>query len=416
MSGSRQRTWSFLTLVCCAPWLAGFVCDEQAGFKKITDEPGFGDPWNKYSWSIAEFGGQIYVGTVNLGFVLDDAVEVASLAADPATWEGGFVDGLLAIWESGQQTAQTDGGEIWCYNPADESWTKVFDMEQIGVGAIGFRNLAVYKGALFAGTANINRGAEVWSSGDGQNWSVSLQLGDDNRSVRGMAVVGDCLYAGTNNFESGAELWRFDGAEWVLIHVFEDVPGIGELTEMDDLLYIGTWDVRGFELYRYDGQDLELLVSTVKDWPRAVARWDGAVMSMHPFKGKLYLGTANPIFGFAMYAYDPTTGQMEQIGCRGFGWPSNAYAWRLEEHRGRLYMGTWATGTKGPPPAFDRSLQLWSSEDGHNWKLEAPFGLGGIKHYGVRALLSTGDRLYVGTANNLYTGHGTEVWIRDDSR
>jgi hypothetical protein len=145
-------------------------------------------------------------------------------------------------------------------------------------------------------------------------------------------------------------------------------------------------------------------------WPT-----DLGIMAMHPFKGKLFFGAENLNMGFAMHAYDPVSGQVEQIGCRGFGWPSNIYPWRLEVHRNRLHMGTWSASTKGPPWTFNRKFQLWSTDDGYDWALEIPHGLGTTRDYGVRSLLSTGDRLYLGTANNMFTGSGMSVWVRDDS-
>lgn len=390
--------------MCLAPLATGMDCltrvlsDRQAGFRRISQQQGFGDFKNKYSWAIAEFGGDIYVGTLNA----DGRPFCPWNMPDPRA-------DVLEIWRQTEKLAKTDGGEIWRYAPAEGDWVQALDMEDIDPKTVGFRKLIVYQEALFAGTLNISGPAQIWTSPDGGDWSVSLQLSGANQCVRGMAVVGDYLYAGTDNREEMAELWRFDGTTWELVTVFEEVAMLGELTQMDGLLYIATWDrAGGFEVYRYDGREFELVVRQTEEPD------DMAVMSMHPFKGKLYIGTANFGFGFALYAYDPTSGQLELIEPRGFGVRSNAYAWRLEEHRGRLYLGTWNTGVHDGGKWFDRGLQLWSSEDGSNWELEIADGIGNFKNFGVRALLSTGDCLYLGTANNIFTGFGTEIWVREE--
>jgi hypothetical protein len=396
-----KKVWGLSVLIGVMPFVPGFVCQQKGGFVLITPDQGFGDPFNKYSWSIAEKDGKIYVGTLNLDFRPIHFSDLPPLQ--------GALDDPIAYWEDIEALIKTHGGEIWCYDPADGSWTKVHDMEGIEPSNIGFRNMINYQGRLFAGTLNIEGPAEIWTSENGTDWSLSLELSGQNQAVRGQAVVGDYLYAGTDNRDRGAQLWRFDGETWELFHVFEGVLMIGVLEEMDGMLYIGTWDIPGgFELYRYNGAEFELLVT--KDMH---SEYDAGIMAMHPFLGKMYMGTSNFIEGFGLYTYDPVTDEFEMAAPRGFWQPSNTYAWRLEVHGNRLFLGTFTSGNWNGGKAFDQGLQLWSTEDGEWWHIEVPDGFGDVENYGVRALLSAGGRLYVGTANNMFTGHGTQVWMRE---
>jgi hypothetical protein len=371
----------------------GMTCESSAGFHRISPAPGFGDAKNKYSWSMAKLDEKLYVGTLNAGVTLDTVLNnLPDLAAGP-----------LDFFEQYEDVVESDGAEIWCYDLILGGWTKSLDMESIDPRTLGFRKMAVFGGAIFAGTLNAAAPAQIWSSTDGQVWSVSLQLTGANRSVRGMAVVGDRLYMGTENRDERAELWAFDGDAWELAMTFEGLRSLATLEELDGLLYLGTWDRNGgFEVYRFDGMTAARVVAKAQHDPE-----DLGVLSMHPFFGRMFIGTMNFARGFALYAYNPFDGSLEKIGQSGFGVITNAYAWRLEEHRGRLYLGTYTVlpGTR---------FQLWSSPDGLTWNADAPVGFGDIGNYGARTLLSCGHRLFLGTANNAATGSGTEVWMRED--
>jgi hypothetical protein len=225
-----------------------------------------------------------------------------------------------------------------------------------------------------------------------------------------MEVYNGDLYVGTDNREFLAELWRFDGTTWEQVTVFDSTAAISVLSEMDGLLYVGTWDLPpGFELWRYDGVNFEQLVEDSDHIDS-----DLGIMAMHRFQGKMYLGTSNFAHGAMIYSYDPATDVLEPAVIRGFGHPHTAYFWRLEVHKERLVTGTFNSGFLDGGKLLDRPFQLWSTDDGKDWRLDVPNGFCNVENYGVRALLSTGDRLYLGTANNYFTGHGTEVWMRED--
>ncbi len=132
----------------------------------------------------------------------------------------------------------------------------------------------------------------------------------------------------------------------------------------------------------------------------------------------------------------------------GFGHLHNAYLWCLEEHRGKLYCGTWnATSFVpvmdrfwariqetlngrlglplffGPSPfrgllesgSFDQGTRngarLYVSEDGATWAEVFRYGLGNPRNYGVRNMASVGDTLYLGLSN---IDDGLQIWSVQD--
>lgn len=163
-----------------------------------------------------------------------------------------------------------------------------------------------------------------------------------------------------------------------------------------------------------------------------------------------------------IYPTNPTTnGMRNPKKPAGFGFVSNAYCWQLEEFNGQLYLGTWDWSVLIPTILFslidnidylkgllaesDKNSQngqyrdydiwniiclikkildliikfletmggdLWVSYYGDYWTPISLDGLGNDKNYGIRMLLPTSDRLYVGTANPY---EGCEVWASEQN-
>src|SRR5262249_6574948 len=105
----------------------------------------------------------------------------------------------------------------------------------------------------------------------------------------------------------------------------------------------------------------------------------------------------------------------------GFDNAFTGYIWRLREHDGVLYAGTYDSAAYLPfvdrstwPPAMDRLLdlglaerflrqrggcELWRTSDGNHWTPVTRNGFGNSYNWGIRSLLSTPHGLFVGTAN-----------------
>lgn len=84
----------------------------------------------------------------------------------------------------------------------------------------GISALAEFSGRLYLGTSN-EEGSQLWLSEDGLRWEktvgpgavISSGFGNaHNQAISALVVFKGYLYAGTANRQDGAELWRFDGA------------------------------------------------------------------------------------------------------------------------------------------------------------------------------------------------------------
>ncbi len=148
------------------------------------------DPANDYVYSMAVYGGNLYVGTYNGG---------------PAG--------------------------VWQYNGT--TWTDV--SPPWAAGNAGAESMAVYGGNLYAGTGN-GGGAQVWQY-NGTTWTnVSPSWTPDNFAVYSMAAYGSNLYVGTSNSgNAAAQVWQLyvgestsvpTMTEWGMI-IFMILAGLG---------------------------------------------------------------------------------------------------------------------------------------------------------------------------------------------
>ncbi|MEW6554179.1 MAG: hypothetical protein AB1384_07840 [Actinomycetota bacterium] len=154
------------------------------------------------------------------------------------------------------------------------------DWNQVAAGGIttgangSINTLQVYDGALYAGTSNM-LGCDLYRY-DGLQWEMLVGEGlptyrspgfgnIENDTITAMAVFEGALYMGTLNMNTGCELWRYDGDGFQkLVGVgrnpgFGDVDNysIGAMAAFGDFLYIGTSNDDGCELWRYDGIDFD---------------------------------------------------------------------------------------------------------------------------------------------------------------
>jgi len=185
-------------------------------------------------------------------------------------------------------TSETDAAEVYRYD-GGTGWTRVsFGAGTIGdaggalSGIDGVRNMAVYNGALYIGTAK-DGDAEVYRYNGGTSWSAL-----------GTGVAGE--------FEGGGE--QFDK--------------IHSMSVYKSQLYIGTDDVDDTVIFRYDGGNT---------WTRVTDAVDGTVIdgdttaiteirSMVVYDGALIAGTAKTD-GAEVYRYTATAGQSYGLKFRG---------------------------------------------------------------------------------------------------
>jgi PKD repeat protein len=261
---------------------------------------------------------------------------------------------------AGASTQNSSGGQIWRYTNSGIDWTNVvtagfqsptttWDISNTWVS-----DLEPYHGFLYAGTQNLNTGGEIWSSGDGLNWTPVMTGGfgaPSNQEIMHLTVYSDTLYAsagdwGTPPFALGGQVWRTsNGVDWtnVVTQGFGTISSttIIGLEGIGGFLYAGTWsDLVPGQLWRSATGDAD---------------------SWQPL----------------------TTDGFGDSGNRGI--PALAY------FDGYLYAGTrsWTTGA-----------QVWRSPDGLSWTQVVSQGFGGGLDEGwVDSLTVFGSKLYAVARN-----------------
>lgn len=321
------------------------------------------------------------------------------------------------------------GGEIWRTSLNGTNWTKVLDL---GPEVDGVRELVSYQDQLYAFTTG-DTGTEpdgFVSSNNGNTWTEITGGPLDstvNESIRTSIIYDGLLYVGTVD-TSGAEVWTYDGTDWTLEKKFsDDIETVSEFIEFDGELYVGAWNNFGSYFFTGDNFDIDVTPS----FRRAFNINNGGVLDTEIFQGQLYLSTWNFINGFSLFrTADPLTGQWEIVTRNGFGDRDNAYGWDMAvyddpltpQEGDELYLGVFNTGFyDGNGVPLDGLAQLYTTSDGNNWEqVELPdFG---PLTWGIRNILVTSnDQLVLGTATNFLTDQtdvppgdlGTQVWIAD---
>jgi len=434
---------------------------------------GFGDVWNKYAWSAQAFNGGLLFGTKNAYF---DYSKIATYGSgnspaalcyqNPANITPIIYKGLACaeLFESpaeGGSTTDTRFAEIWRFDKEKKTWSQVRDDTE----SQGFRIMATHNSKLYVGSdlgsfvAGVSLktgsagdwtfpGSRLLTSVDGKNFTAvpcdssvngpctsatnqSSTNPNVNVSFRSLASYGGKLYLGTFN-PTGGELWSYDASAvpasaWTRIKKFSPVnadgfplnkyhPAVTELTVFNGKLYVGLGG-KGYDYLRsYDGTTL----TEVPNLPVLSSQTNIGVLKLFASsKGLLYIGCVD-FAGFNLQTMN-TSGTFATVTTDGFANSSNAYAWSMAEYDGRTYVGTFSTGFLDNAPRG--SAELWYSDDTTNWR-QVPLPLGfGFWNYGIRTMLVSDKRLYLGTASNIIApdlaipllplSPGAEVWSVD---
>ena len=386
--------------------LVGHAGDEHQEAEKLLFENltidvgrGFGDTWNRYAFSMAEFNGQVYTGTWNVQFDYPRLFAAIQEGGLPGSGNPLEAIGLLA----------SEGGEIWRHE-GGQRWQRMLKASSENSG---FRKMLVYNGRLYAGTVNSTNGAALFASADGTDWEVVSGGPTDNPaniSIRALVVYQGSVYVGTENNQTGAELWAYDDFTNVWTHkqTFTDDASVAELIVYNDKLYLGTWDFT--DSFQFFGsEDGFAFTNLTPTFPNSENLSNLGVMKLIAYGGQLYLGTVNYRDGFTLLrTHDPDVPDgWEVITTDGLGDRSNAYAWAMVVWDETLYLGTFNDGLFGGllapvPVPLDGRAQLWASEDGVNWAAVVEDGFGAPFTYGIRNMLVSDRRLFVGTASNFF--------------
>jgi cyclopropane fatty-acyl-phospholipid synthase-like methyltransferase len=282
------------------------------------------------------------------------------------------------------------------------------------------RSVVSFKGRLFispTGTTKNHFSANIpdrlvilaGTNLEKNDWQLACEpfFGDKtNEGVFCMAVFNDHLYAGTANGEEGFQLWKTDGAgslpyRWTRVltqgcYRGKENQGAVSMTEFKGKLYIGGGILGGYDRPRNIGPAAPELVRVSPD-----DSWELVV-------GEARLtpeGLKAPISGLGP----------------GFNNPAAGYFWRMSEHEGHLYLGTydmtnWMSSfhSENMPRKIQNfvnafgldamvesnaGFDLWRSPDGDGWTAVSNNGFGNRFNFGIRTMASSPYGLFIGASN-----------------
>ncbi|MFY9510598.1 MAG: hypothetical protein WAQ05_06450 [Rubrivivax sp.] len=429
---------------------------------------GFGDGHNSYAHSMAWFNGRLYVTTMRGAFALMRSRLSLGLDTWPVEGPPDPFDLDLAA-------------EIWAYDPRLDFWERVYKAPQI-IGShgkpiprdISYRSIAVYqptpqhKPVLYVSTWSPARGPGpvILKTEDGRRFDVTCEpglVGLPVTTIRSLVPFKGRLYTtpagsrgGNTNISGHVVVYESRdpaAGKWEPVSDlgFGDMSNksLHEMCAWGDHLYAGTLNLSGFQLWRStcDG-DPPYEWEKVLELGAGRGKLNQGVLSMMPFKGALYIGTgiqgggidrANGVgpapaelirlhddMSWDLIVGDPRDtpdGRKEPLSGRMAGFDSffNGYFWRMCEHDGWLYMGTfeWSSvlgyvkhsrwpgafsnilAYVGPKTLFENQsgFDLYRSFDGENWVPVTTNGMANPYNMGLRTLESTPYGLFLGTAN-----------------
>jgi hypothetical protein len=456
---------------------------------------GFGDPLNHYSHSGAWFRGKLFIGTsrANLQFL-----KLGKLEVDIPQWPVNdlglnytpeFEEKIAAaeIWS----LSSVDRHDFACRCIYQSPYHPLSTPEKPFRSEISYRSMCVFRDnghdrGLFVATTSRSEGdgPDLLYSKDGQSFqrlpkprvnSAAKETSDQPRfsSIRNLIQFDDLLITcvtggakGNINHSLNSHVYASlspESGDWVSINgdgfgAYPECFCVFSLCEHQGHLYAGTAGLNGFALFK--GTRTGTLTF---DWKLVVDRGAGrgslnqGIAAMCSFGDDLYLGSGIQSGGHdRIHQVGPAACEVLRMNAAGsiellvgsdrpgypvgsgygpgFSNPFNAYLWRMEVHRGHLYIGTLDTSIFTLFTSVDKlssfaadklrradllewllasgGADLWRTENGELWEPVSTNGFDNFYNYGIRTLVSGGEQLFIGTANPF----GPQVWNCETSR
>lgn len=433
---------------------------------------GFGDGLNSYAHTMAWFRGRIFVGTTRANLCMVKLFRDRNYPHLGTDWPVRCPEDIYSLDRCAQ---------IWAYDPESREWERVFRAPMVpGLRGrdvardMGYRGMTVFQGAsddepaLYVATSSPGEGHGplILRSADGRRFEPVSEygiLGLPITTVRTLTSFKGWLFTAPTGTRGG----NVNAAQHVQVFASRDparggwVPvspsGFGdsgnvtifELEGFGEHLYAGTLNHSGFQIWRTRAEG-----EPPFEWEPVLREGafrgplNQAVASLHVFRDALYVGTGiqgggydsgngigpapaellriredggwDLIVGTARNTPDGFKAPLSAYPA-GFGSFFNGYFWRMGDHDGWLYLGTYHSATllpwldlSGAPPqvrtfldrigvdrivAEEAGFDLWRSADGENWMPVSRRGFENRYNFGVRTLVSTPRGLFLGTAN-----------------
>jgi hypothetical protein len=426
-----------------------------------SNEQGFGDRQNSWSWSMQWWNGKLYVGANRA----EECFSQASLAYNfPDLFNYPPTDPDIECTDSPQDLPLQ--AEIWRWTPETETWDRVYqspnDVEIPGYPSkyvardIGFRGMTVFTEAdgtealyVVGVTSRMyNKGIpppRILRSTDGVTFEPVPQdpgtfLGDlesldgiDMNSFRSVTAYNGRLYVIAGRIRGDGVLLEGENPAGGNDNFrMVSPPGLRafDILPFNGFLYVATYDpVEGYSVLKTDatGTPPYTFIPVVTDGGFAEPLYSRGALSMHIFRGRLYVGTDRPAEVIRIYpddSWDLIVGRPRETpdGMKsplsgfgpGFDYSMNVHIWRMQAHDDWLYVGTCDQSTAWKEIPFINDMlepymgfDLFTTPDGEHFTMITRTGFDHRLDYGVRTFASTPYGLFLGTANEYY---GTRVF------
>jgi len=420
---------------------------------------GFGDEQNSMAWSSRWWNGKLYVGTLRCNYCVQEAtiarwLPKLSFVYPPADPEYDCTE----LPEDLPVRA-----EIWRWTPDSATWDLLLrspeDVEIPGSPGkmvardIGFRTMALLTEqdgtqALYVGALSAEPylpglpPARLLRSTDGESFAPVPQ--DPGTFLAEMTTPDGYPFNGFRSLQTydgrlfGVASWGFAG-HGSLIESATPQSGndsfhyaapleqaFYQLADYNGQLYAASAAEEGFELLKTDAEGIPPydFVTIIPEGGYLADEPSMAVVSLHEYNGRLYVGTDQPaevyrvnpdetwelVAGRPRHTPDGFVRPLSGLGS-GFDNEWNLHIWRMQDAWGTLYTGTMDQSTKWygvesllPISGFD----LFATRNGYYYTMVTRAGFDTIYDMGLRQFAFSPEHgLVIGTLNNYY---GTTLW------
>jgi hypothetical protein len=425
---------------------------------QLINEPGFGDKWNGWPWSMQWWHGKLYVGT---GRAVQCLEYVALKAALPyALHYPPRIDPDVKCAACPYDLPLQ--AEIWRYTPEARAWERMVQSEATvtlpdnpGKGIardIGYRNMIVYTEAdgteaLYVATVTarvIDRAApppRLLRSTDGVTFTAvpatpGTVMGDlQADSLRALAIYNKRLYVVAGRLFGDGLVLESENPAGGDNHFRQITPAhirVNEMAVFNGFLYLGLRQpLKGYSVVKTDASGTppyRFMPVIPHGGGRKVWR-SHTVMSMYVFQNRLYVGTESPAELICIYpddSWDLVAGKPRRaLGHTkyplsgkgdGFGYALNRRVYRMREHDGWLYVGLGSdlavkcrnVPILGPLVRPDMGFDIVATPNGIHFSTVTRTGLDDETASDVRSFASTPEGLFLGAINDFV---GAKVYL-----
>lgn len=406
---------------------------------------GFGDPWNKYAWSMKDFEGKMYVGTKSSfydltslstpppplsgcpapAFVPDEVTTQSALELIPSLYQPLVALELFdsernfagALDRTTSRGASSGRAEIWSYSYDNENWSKS-SLETLEGGGTsqGFRIMETHDDRLYAGS-------------DLGSFIMGVELGSVSHSS-------ECEISTYSGDFPGSKIVVTDGTEWTDVPCEPDGSLAGPCTSAENVaitglidmdvntsframashegdLYVGTFNFTGAELWKYDDDaepgDAWILIETFDG--SGDLDYTPAITELISYRGKLVIGTGFDSGASATkYLWEYSSGSVRVVPGLLPATGASSVLKLLVSDSGDLYVGL---------VDFDGGADLLVYRPGTGWDEITADGFGTASNVYVWSMEEFDNKIFLGTFNTNFFGNAVprgsaELWMSDD--